>query len=59
LSSKKARNGREICGGILGAVLDPEAQARLAAEQKHKRELRDQNVVVLEDYRQGDCNNGC
>jgi len=50
------RNGRDICGGILGAVYDPEAKARWDAEQTHKQQLRDQNVVVLADYKQGDNN---
>jgi len=48
----------QVCGGILGAVFDPEAQGRWDAEQKHKQQLRDQNVAVLSDFRKEDFN-GC
>lgn len=52
------KDGTVVCGGILGAAFDPETKLRHEAAEAHKQELRDQNVVVLEDYRKGDCN-GC
>ena len=43
-------DGTYICGGILGD-LRPETLALEKAEQEQKQELRNRDVVVLDDYR--------
>jgi hypothetical protein len=43
------------CGGILGSDIEQALERRRIdeAEEAHKQELRDRNVVLLDDYRHG------
>jgi hypothetical protein len=43
-------DGTVVYRGILGDM-SPETLAREKAEREHKEELRDRNVVVLDDWR--------
>jgi len=44
-------DGTVICRGILGGTFDPEWRAAYEAEQQRKEELRNRDVIVLDDHR--------